>query len=69
MQENFSLEWSPSQKLFHVGPLQEALTNNLRNFMHDGNTDDWVIIFIGTEKGCDHIAATLEPTARKWAKA
>jgi hypothetical protein len=59
MREMFVLEWSPSQRCFHIQLLDEALESNRRRFStkpHD--MFDWIPMFIGTYRECEIVAQT-----------
>lgn len=51
---SYVVEYSPSQKAFHIQRLDNALGSNQRRFRQKGlEMYDWVPLFIGTRKQCD----------------
>jgi hypothetical protein len=55
--EMFVLEWSPSQKAFHIQLLDVALEANRRRFSEKPEgAYDWVPLYIGTYKACEIVA-------------
>lgn len=55
------LEWSNSQKCFHIGERDELLYKNLHSFINHRQTGDYVPIMMGTYQQCSDFAAKLEP--------
>jgi len=58
--EIFVLEWSKSQKCFHIDSFAKCLKINLEAAMLNYNCD-YIPIFMGTEDECDRVADQLGP--------
>jgi hypothetical protein len=61
MKEKFVVEFSPSQKAFHIQPLLDAVEANQRRFWHKPlDMFDWVPVFVGSRKQCELIVVQSE---------
>lgn len=56
--KNFVVEFSQSQKAFHIQELDAAVGANARRFWHKPNEMfDWVPVYVGTRKQCEIMVA------------
>ena len=59
--EVYVLEYSQSQKAFHIQSLQEAIESNSRRFWHKPTEMfDWTVIHIGTQRQCEIVLVQCE---------
>ena len=63
-QDLYALEYSKTQHIFHIALLSSTLLMNLNSIAKPKNqTNDYKIIFIGTEKECEDLKEELKPVA------
>lgn len=61
MKGMFVVEYSSSQKSFHIQALEDAVNANQRRFWHRPNSMfDWVPIYVGTRRQCELIISQSE---------
>ncbi|MEY4700295.1 MAG: hypothetical protein RL326_482 [Pseudomonadota bacterium] len=59
--ERFVVEFSQSQKAFHIQELSSAVSANARRFWHKPNDMfDWVVLFVGTQRQCEIMVSQSE---------
>lgn len=57
----YVVEYSQSQKAYHIQPLKTALTANLRRYNHSPlSMFDWVPLFVGSRRACEMAVVELE---------
>lgn len=57
MKDKYVLEWSASQRAFHIQPLEDSLEANRRRFSQRPVCPyDWVPMFIGSYDACEVVA-------------
>lgn len=60
-QTQWVLEYSPSQKAFHIQLLRDAAEANQRRFWHKPTQMlDWTVIYIGTQRQCELMLVQCE---------
>jgi hypothetical protein len=61
MKNLYVVEYSSSQKSFHIQPLQDAVNANQRRFFHKPSAMfDWVPVYVGTRRQCELIVVQSE---------
>jgi len=61
MKKQFVVEYSMSQKSFHIQELESAVEANARRFWHKPSSMfDWVPVFVGTRRQCELIVSQSE---------
>lgn len=61
MKNLYVVEYSSSQKSFHIQPVEDAVSANQRRFYHKPqDMFDWVPIYIGTRRQCELIVSQSE---------
>ena len=58
--EMFVVEWSPSQKQFHIHSVGEMLESNLHAALHGFEADYVPLAIAPTESEADQVAAAIE---------
>lgn len=54
MKGNFVVEYSQSQKAFHIQELRAAIGANARRFWHrPSEMFDWIPVYVGTRRQCE----------------
>lgn len=62
--ETYALLWSKKSNCFHIEPLQDTVANGLR-FFRAQQTNDYLVIGIGTHDECSAKADELRPALRE----
>lgn len=57
MKQNYVLEWSQKQNMFHVQPLSSSLARSQECFLAD-RTHQYIIIMVGDAMACHKMADT-----------
>lgn len=61
MKDMYVVEYSSSQKSFHIQPLKDAVNANQRRFWHKPrDMFDWVPVYVGTRRQCELIVSQGE---------
>lgn len=62
----YVVEYSQSQKAFHIQPMTDAVEANARRFWHRPNEMfDWVPVYVGTRRQCELMVVQSEQRIRK----
>ena len=59
--DTYALLWSKKSNCFHIEPLQDTVAKGLR-FFRAQQTNDYLVIGIGTHDECSAMADELRPT-------
>lgn len=61
MKDQYVVEYSASQRSFHIQPLRDAINANSRRFWSKPNDMfDWVPVFVGSRRQCELIVSQSE---------
>lgn len=61
MKNIYVVEYSSSQRSFHIQLLTEAVTANQRRFWHKPrDMFDWIPVYVGTRRQCELIVSQSE---------
>lgn len=61
MKVEYVVEYSPSQKAFHIQSLSDAVNANQRRFWNKPlDMFDWIPVYVGTKRQCELIVVQSE---------